>query len=51
MVSTKKCHGRRSFEGHEAEKLIEICDEVIWKGAIIKNAEPHGYLGLQSSLP
>ena len=37
-VSPKKCHGRRSFEGHEAEKLIEICDEVIWKGAIIKNA-------------
>ena len=37
-VSTKKCHGRRSFEGHEAEKLIEICDEVIWKGAITKNA-------------
>jgi hypothetical protein len=37
-VSTKKCHGRRSFEGHEAKKLIEICDEVIWKGAITKNA-------------
>ena len=36
MVSTKKCHGRRSFEGHEAEKLIEICDEVIWKGQLLK---------------
>lgn len=37
-VSTKKCHGRRSFEGHEAEKLIEICDELIWKETITKSA-------------
>jgi len=36
-IQSQKYHGRRTFEGNEAEKLIQICEELIQKRSINKS--------------
>ena len=36
-IQSQKFHGRRTFEGNEAETLIQICEELIQKRSINKS--------------